>query len=42
LRFESDEEEAVCPNCGHAAMLIPSDIRFALEHIEIAVDEREE
>ena len=37
LRFESDEPDAVCPNCGHSALLIPSEIIFALDHIEIAV-----
>lgn len=34
LRFESDEEEAICPNCGHTAMRIPEEITFALDHIE--------
>jgi Zn finger protein HypA/HybF involved in hydrogenase expression len=36
LRFESEEEEAICPNCGHMAARIPTDITFALDHIEIA------
>ena len=36
LRFESGEEEATCPNCGHIATQIPTDITFALDHIEIA------
>jgi Zn finger protein HypA/HybF involved in hydrogenase expression len=36
LRFESDDPEAVCPNCGHVGLLIPADIIFALDHIEIA------
>ncbi len=36
LRFESDDSEAVCPNCGHAGLLIPADVTFALDHIEIA------
>ena len=42
LRFESDEEEATCPNCGHRASLIPIDIAFALDHIEIAEGEEKE
>ncbi|MBN1815200.1 MAG: hydrogenase maturation nickel metallochaperone HypA [Anaerolineae bacterium] len=36
LRFESGEEEAICPNCGHIAARIPIDITFALDHIEMA------
>ena len=36
LRFKSDDPEAVCPNCGQAGLLIPADITFALERIEIA------
>ena len=42
LRFESEEEEAICPNCGHTAARIPTDIKFALDRIEIAeIDEKE-
>jgi Zn finger protein HypA/HybF involved in hydrogenase expression len=36
LRFESDAPEAVCPNCGQAGFLIPADVTFALDRIEIA------
>lgn len=36
LRFESDDPEGVCPNCGQAGLLIPADVTFALDHIEIA------
>ena len=36
LRFESDDPEAGCPNCGQAGLLVPADVTFALEHIEIA------
>ncbi|MBN1978748.1 MAG: hydrogenase maturation nickel metallochaperone HypA [Anaerolineae bacterium] len=36
LRFESEEEEAICPNCGHIAARIPTDITFALDRIEVA------
>ncbi len=42
LRFESDEEEAVCPNCGHIAARIPIDITFALDYIEVAEGGEEE
>jgi len=36
LCFESDEPDAMCPNCGELGLLIPPDIIFALERIEIA------
>ncbi len=36
LRFESDDTEAVCPNCGHIGLLIPAEVICALDHIEIA------
>ncbi|HID62932.1 MAG TPA: hydrogenase maturation nickel metallochaperone HypA [Anaerolineae bacterium] len=36
LRFESDDPEAACPNCGRAGLLIPADVTFALDHIEVA------
>lgn len=36
LRFESEEEAAICPNCGHAATPIPREITCALDHIETA------
>lgn len=42
LRFESDDEEAACPNCGHTAELIPVEITFALDHIEVAASEVKE
>lgn len=35
LRFESEEEDAACPNCGHTAIRIPADITCALEQVEI-------
>ena len=40
LRFETDEEEATCPNCGHLATRIPPEIKFALDHIEVSDGER--
>ncbi len=36
LRYESDDPEGVCPNCGHTALRVPSEIAFALHHIEVA------
>lgn len=36
LRFQSEDPNALCPNCGHLGMLIPIDVRFALDHVEIA------
>lgn len=35
LRYESEDPEGVCPNCGQAGLLIPADIAFALERIEV-------
>jgi Zn finger protein HypA/HybF involved in hydrogenase expression len=35
LRFESENPEAVCPNCGDLGMLIPIDVTFALARVEI-------
>ena len=35
LRFDSDSTEAVCPNCGELGMLIPVEVTFALDHIEL-------
>ncbi len=34
LRFQS--EDPVCPNCGHEGMIVPLEVTFALDHIEIA------
>lgn len=34
LRFESEDRDAVCPNCGHVAMRIPVDVTFGLDGIE--------
>jgi Zn finger protein HypA/HybF involved in hydrogenase expression len=39
LRFESDDEEAACPNCGHIAERIPAEITFGLDRIEVATRE---
>jgi Zn finger protein HypA/HybF involved in hydrogenase expression len=35
LRFQSEEAEAVCPNCGHEAWLIPAEVTFALERVDV-------
>jgi len=35
LRFESDDPQAICPNCGHTAWLIPAEITFALDRTEM-------
>lgn len=35
LRFESEDPEPTCPNCGHVGLLVPPDITFALESIEV-------
>ncbi len=35
LRFEANEEEAVCPNCGSPGLIVPKDVIFALEGVDI-------
>jgi Zn finger protein HypA/HybF involved in hydrogenase expression len=35
LCFESDEPEPMCPNCGESGLLVPPDIIFALERVEV-------
>jgi Zn finger protein HypA/HybF involved in hydrogenase expression len=37
LRFHSEADEAICPNCGELGMLIPPDVTFALDHVEVAL-----
>jgi Zn finger protein HypA/HybF involved in hydrogenase expression len=37
LRFNSDASQAICPNCGELGMLIPYDVTFALDHVEVAL-----
>jgi Zn finger protein HypA/HybF involved in hydrogenase expression len=37
LRFESQSAEAVCPNCGEMGMVIPPEVTFALDHVEVAL-----
>ena len=36
LRFHSEADEAIDPNCGEMGMLIPPDVIFALDHVEVA------
>ena len=36
LRFESEDPEAICPNCGELGMLIPPEVTFALDRVEVA------
>jgi Zn finger protein HypA/HybF involved in hydrogenase expression len=35
LRFQSDDPNAICPNCGESGLLLPPDVIFALECIEV-------
>lgn len=35
LRFESEDLEAICPNCGELGMIIPIDVTFALDRVEV-------
>lgn len=36
LRFEADAEEAICPNCGSPGLIVPPDIMFSLERVDMA------
>lgn len=36
LRFTSQDPDADCPNCGESGLLLPPDIVFALERIQVA------
>lgn len=36
LRFEANSEEAVCPNCGSPGLIVPKDVTFSLEEVEVA------
>jgi Zn finger protein HypA/HybF involved in hydrogenase expression len=36
LRYQADETDAMCPNCGAVGMIVPPEIIFSLDHIEIA------
>ena len=34
LRYQADQDDAVCPNCGSVGMIVPPEITFSLDHIE--------
>ncbi len=34
LRFESEERDAMCPNCGGVSFILPPEITFALDRVE--------
>jgi Zn finger protein HypA/HybF involved in hydrogenase expression len=34
LRYESSDEDAMCPNCGSVGFAVPPDITFALDRVE--------
>ncbi len=36
LRYQADDPEAACPNCGSVGLVIPPEIVFSLDHIEVA------
>jgi Zn finger protein HypA/HybF involved in hydrogenase expression len=36
LRFESEERDAVCPNCGGVSFVLPPEITFALDRVEFS------
>lgn len=36
LRYEADDDNPVCPNCGSLGMIVPPEITFSLDHIETA------
>jgi Zn finger protein HypA/HybF involved in hydrogenase expression len=36
LRFEAADEEAICPNCGSPGLIVPPDVTFALEQVDMA------
>ena len=37
LRFDGMGDEAICPNCGELGMLIPPEITFAFDHVQVAL-----
>lgn len=36
LRYESMEEDAMCPNCGCVGLVIPMEVTFALDRVEFS------
>ncbi len=41
LRFEADAEEAICPNCGSTGLIVPADITFALERVDLVASRQD-
>ena len=35
LRYEAADDNPMCPNCGGLGMIVPLEIIFALDHIEV-------
>ena len=38
LRYEAPADNPMCPNCGGVGMIVPPEITFALDHVELAFD----
>ncbi len=38
LRYEAPADNPMCPNCGGVGMIVPPEITFSLDHIEMAFD----
>lgn len=36
LRYEAPDDNPMCPNCGGTGMIVPPEITFALDHIQVA------
>ena len=36
LRYEALPDDPMCPNCGGVGIIVPPEITFALDHIEVA------
>lgn len=39
LRYQSDQMDGTCPNCGSVGLIVPPEIIFSLDHIQVAKDE---
>lgn len=35
LRYQSDQMDGTCPNCGSVGLIVPPEIIFSLDHIEV-------
>jgi Zn finger protein HypA/HybF involved in hydrogenase expression len=38
LRYEAPADNPMCPNCGGVGMIVPPEITFSLDHVEMAFD----